>query len=342
MKHNKESSYGESTHAGRVVDGSVPLPRSGTTPASRHHTVASWAIFGVIWVAISLNALIQWVMSDNFGPAPILPGDTLPPAKLIGLRILEVVSTLVVLQCLWQHGLKPWMAERRMTLEGMLLVGGIVGFTADAMLNLHHFLFAFNAHSVNLGVWTAFLPFYTGGPAHYAESLLWGFPMYVYFGITASLAGCAVIRFLRKQSPDITNARAFFLTYIIFCVGDFILENTIIRTTDAYMFIETYGPLTVFAGTDHQFPLYESFCAAAVSLAFTMLRQSALDDPNGVSFVERGAMSLPHIWQIPIRLLAVVGATGVFFICLYHIPFNWLSIIGDSVIAPPSYMLPGH
>jgi hypothetical protein len=340
MKHRVESTYVESPRAGGATFAKKAAAQSGITAESRHDSVVAWAIWGGIWLLISLNAIVRWVMSDYFGPAPIMPGDTIEPGRLIALRILEVISTLVVVQCLWKCALKPWLAERRVSLEAMLLLGGIVGFTADAMLNVHHLLFAFNAHSVNLGVWTSFLPFYTGGPAHYAESLLWGFPMYVYFGVTASLAGCAIVEKLRRRFPSITNASAFAIAYVVFVVGDFILENAIIRLTDAYMYTRTYGPLTVFAGSIYQFPLYESFCAAAVSLAFTILRQSARDDANGISFVERGALRLSPRLQTPMRTLAVIGACGAFFLFLYHLPFNYLGVVGTSIINPPSYMLP--
>jgi hypothetical protein len=303
--------------------------------------VLAWAVWGGIWTAIALNAWVRWVLSDTlFGPVPIQPGDAIDPVRLVALRALEVISTLVVVQCAWQCALKPWLKERRFGLEGMLLLGGIFGFSADSLLNLHELLFAFNVHSVNLGVWTSFMPFYTDGPARYAESLLWGFPMYVYFGITASLAGCAIIRRLRNRYPDISNAAALAIVYAVFVIGDFVLENTIIRTTHAYMFVKTYEPLTVFAGSIYQFPVYESLCAAAVSLGFTVIRLSAMDAPSGLSIVERGVNRLGPRYGMPARTLAVIGACSALFIFAYHLPFNWLGLIGESVSQPPAYMLP--
>ncbi|MET0657101.1 MAG: spirocyclase AveC family protein, partial [Steroidobacteraceae bacterium] len=257
---------------------------TSTLTADRTGGVVAWGVWGVIWIAIAVNAWLRWIASDTlFGPAPIMPGDTIEPGRLGALRVLEVVSTLVVLQCAWQCALKPWLRERKFGLDGMLLLGGIVGFSADSLLNLHELLFAFNAHSVNLGVWTSFMPFYTTGPAHYAESLLWGFPMYVYFGITASLAGCAIVSSLRRRYPGISNAAALAIAYVTFVVADFVLENTIIRLTDAYMYTKTYAPLTVFAGSIYQFPFYESLFSAGVSLGFTLIRLSAMDHPEGLS-----------------------------------------------------------
>jgi hypothetical protein len=36
----------------------------------------------------------------------------------------------------------------------------------------------------------------------------------------------------------------------------------------------------------------------------------------------------------------VVGASMAALILIYHLPFNWFGLIGDSVADLPSYMLP--
>ncbi|MFA5630169.1 MAG: spirocyclase AveC family protein [Porticoccaceae bacterium] len=303
-------------------------------------SASAWAAFGLVWLLIALNAWGRWITSDYFAPVPITPGDTMADWRLVGLRTLEVLSTLLVLRITWKSLVRPWLSERRFGLDGMLLLSGILGFCADAMLNLHHYLFAFNAHSVNMGVWTAFMPFHTTGPYHYAESLLWGFPMYVYFGIGAAYAGCELIGKLRRKYPGISNVSAYALAYLMFCVSDFILENTIIRTTHAYMYAKTYEPLTVFAGTLYQFPIYESLLSSIVCLGFTAIRMSALESADGLSIVERGALRFDARLQPLVRILAVFGATGALFIVGYHLPFNWLGIVGESAIDLPSYMLP--
>lgn len=333
------------TQATRTVDipaSAAAAPPATTASLSRTGSASAWAVFGAVWLLVAINAYARWMMSDTlFAPAPILPGDDIANWRLIGIRILEVLSTLAVIQLAWKSLIKPWIKERRFGLEAMLLLSGVIGFCADGFLNLHEHLFAFNAHSINMGVWTAFLPFHTNGPTVYAESLLWGFPMYVYFGLGAAYAGCALIAKLRQTFPGISNASAYFLTYLFFCVADFILENAIIRTTDAYMFVKTWGPLTVFEGSLYQFPLYESLFASIVSIGFTAIRQSALESADGLSFVERGAHRFHPRLQPLIRLLAVLGATGALFALGYHLPFNWLGTIGTSVIDLPSYMQPG-
>lgn len=44
---------------------------------------------------------------------------------------------------------------------------------------MYQYIFAWNAHSVNLGSWSAFLPLRgSGAHSRYAEALIWGIPMY--------------------------------------------------------------------------------------------------------------------------------------------------------------------
>jgi Spirocyclase AveC-like len=304
-------------------------------------SIFPWAIWGTLWVFIACLAWGKWIVSGElFGPVPILEGDTMAPWRLIALRALELFSVLVLLVITWRSLMQPWLERREFGLDAMLLLGGIIGFSADALLNLHELLFAFNAHSVNLGVWTSFMPFYTDGPSRYAESLLWGFPMYVYFGIGASYAGCGVIAGLRARYPGISNAAAFAVAYMVFVISDCLLENAIIRTTEAYMFTKTYGPLTIFAGSIYQFPLYEALLASVVCLGFTAIRQSALDSADGLSFVERGAAVINPRYRTAVRTVAVIGAAGALFIFGYHLAFNWLGLIGNSIVEMPSYMYP--
>lgn len=309
---------------------------------ARASAVTPWAVWGVICTAMALYAWIRWVSSGElFAPAPIQPGNEIEAWRLAALRVLEALSMTVVAFTVWKGFLRPWLRERTYGLEAMMLLAGVVGFWSDALLNAHELLFAFNAHSINMGVWTAFMPFYTDGPTRYGESLLWGFPMYIYFGISAAYVGCDLIARLRKKSARLSNAAIISLVYVFFVVCDFILENLIIRITHAYMYPKTYGPLTAFEGSMYQFPVYESLLSALVCLGYTLIRQSALDSSDGLSFVEKGVSNVSTRYQLFLRTMAVIGAGASLNFVVYHLPFNWLGLIGESIVRMPSYMYPG-
>jgi hypothetical protein len=324
--------------------------RGATTPsetetgqASRKGAAAVWAAAGLIWVVVSGVAIVRWIASDSqFGPAPILGPDTYPMWREVSLRVLEALSMGVLLGFVWFCIVRPWRRDGRLSLEGKFVIGGVFGAVADAFLNSCAYLFAWNAHSVNAGVWTAFLPFHqAGASSRYAEGVLWGVPMYIYFCTGAALIGCQVIRALRKRFPGISNVSAFTVVWLLEFFGGLLLENTIIRITQAYGYARTNEALTLFAGATYQFPVYESLFTASLGVAFSYVRLTALESPDGVSCIERGYERWRPSLQAPLRLLAVIGFSAVALIMMYHLPFNWLGVNGHSMADLPSYQLPG-
>ena len=312
---------------------------SRTRPVSR--PVLAWAAAGVVWTGVCVFAMWGWVTGDNFGPAPVLGPDEMPFGKLIGLRLVEVISTGVLGVAIYFLAWRPWRREHRLTLDALLLLGGIIGFVMDCWLNTRAFLFAFNAHSINLGAWSSYLPFHDPAvPGHYAESLLWGLPMYIYFCAALGYVGTLAARSLHARFPHLSVQGILAILFVGDFLFDFVLENLIIRTTDAYSFVQTNGALTLWAGERYQFPIYESFFVAGVGMAFTYARWSIDWDDNGVSVIERGLLSLPARYQLPTRILAVVGFCAVVLMMCYHLPFNWVNLTGHSFAHLPSYLTP--
>jgi hypothetical protein len=318
--------------------------RSARGRVDRSGGASAWALLGVIALVIAFQAWARWMASGTeFAPAPILGPDTFPDSKLIALRAVEGVSVIVFIALLWIAVIRPWRRNGRVGLDGMLFVGCFLASITDGVLNLFQYLFAWNAHSINLGSWTSFLPLHSSSaPSRYAEALVWGLPMYIYFVLGVGMAGCAIVRGLRARFPTISNAAALGVVFGCACVFDLVVENAIIRSTDAYAFSKTVGAVTLWAGELHQFPLYEMFCVALLGVFFTALRMSAADDLHGVSFAERGFHRYRVGLQRPVRWLAVVGFSVATLLCVYHIPFNWLGSNGDSKAPVPSYMQAGR
>jgi Spirocyclase AveC-like len=307
--------------------------------ARREGAIIGWSIVGLVWVALCVVVWGRWISSSEFSPAPILGPDVMGDSTLMALRVLEVISVLVLLACAWGFLIKPWVTKHQFTIEGKMLIGGVFAFLTDCTLNVHHYLFAFNSNSINMGSWSKFMPFYTGvTSSRYGEALLWGGPMYIYFGVFLGYCGTLIIRALRRKWPDISNAVALTAVYGFILVFDVVVENAIIRSTEAYAFVKTYEPLTLFEGEWYQFPFYEALFVGFMATGFTIVGLSAMDDPNGVSVVERGYERFDQRIQPYVRLLAVIGVVCTMMYTLYHIPFNWLGVIGDSIAALPSYL----
>jgi hypothetical protein len=300
-----------------------------------------WAGVGVVWSLVAAVTLAGWVTGDDFGAPEVRGPDEMAPGRLVGLRIVEVVSTGVLLLAFHHLAWKPWRRERRVSLDALLLIGGLTGFVMDCWLNTQSFLFAFNANSVNLGAWSSSLPLHDDSvPSHYAESLLWGLPMYIYFCAALGYVGTLGARALRRRHPGLSTQAILAILFVGDLTFDFVVENVIIRTSEAYSFVQTSGPLTLWDGEQHQFPLYESFLVACVSMCFTYARWSADWDPDGLSIIERGTLDLPRRLQLPVRALAAIGFCAAVLMIFYHLPFNWISLTGDSFADLPSYLAP--
>jgi hypothetical protein len=297
-----------------------------------------WAAVGLVWLAVCVRAVGGWVLSGSFHAVPVLGPDVLSTPKLIGLRVLEVLSVAVLLGSGWFMAIRPWRRSGRVPLTALLFVGGLCAFFMDSWLNLYGYLFAFNSRSVNAGTWVRYLPFdKQSSPAGFGEALLWGLPMYIYFCCGLGAVGATAARRILSRRPSWSLASTFVAVWVGFFVFDLVVENLIMRTTDAYAFVRTDGALTLWSGSVHQFPIYESILVATMALLFAWVQLSADWSPTGETFIEVGVQEIPRALQTPARTLAAIGFCAVAMFA-YHLPYNWISIGGTSVAHLPSYL----
>jgi hypothetical protein len=316
-------------------------------------TASAFGTFGFAFTIIWIQALIRWFASPTeFRPAPVLGPDEIETWRLVCLRIFEAASVGVLVAHIWFCVLVPLFPylrhftktdePRKFTLDGRHVIGGLVALCADAFLNSNQYIFMWNSHSINLGVWTKFFPFHNPkASSRYAESLLWGPPMYVYFCAGFGILGCRIARPLRRRFPQLTNAGLFTIVWFIELCLDFIIENAAIRITQGYGFAKTYCPLTLFPGKVYQFPIYESIFVANLGCIFTAMRLKAHDRGNDTSPIEYGYETWPTVLHMAVRTFAVIGFCAAAVLMFYHLPLNWLGIVGECHADMPSYMKPG-
>jgi hypothetical protein len=330
---------GNTATASRHSDPAVGPADSATAP-DRTGGVVLWAIAGVAWIVFITQALVRWVSSDSlFRPATIHGPDRFEGSALVVLRLIEAASVVILAATIWVFLLRPLINQRRLTLDGMIVIGSLLASGIDPLINYFHYTFAWNAHALNVGSWLAFFPL-AQGPTRYGEGLVWFIPQYLYLGIGFAAIECKIIRALRRRYPTIPNVRSFAMAFAVVFAIDILVEQLFIRT-GVYAFPRTWEALTLFAGSRFQFPVYESIFVAVYAAGFTWLRMSAHDDPAGEPFIHRGISRWQFPLQAPIRLLAVVGFCAVWPAVAYFLPWSWMSVHPDSFINVPSYMLPG-
>lgn len=312
-------------------------------PLGRQGPATFLALIGVLWFAVCVEVMVRWTTSgEEFAPAPRIGPDVMEAWRLVALRIFEGISLAVMLAFVWFCVIKPLRTTGRLSLDGRFVLGGIVCFVADAFLNVQQYLFAWNSANVNRGVWVRFLPFHNPeAPSRYAESLIWGPPMYIYFCAGVAIVACHEAGRVRRRWPGISKFQLYVCVFIFEFVFDFVVENVVIRATHAYAFARTYEPLTLWAGQVHQFPIYESILVAFVGCVFTWARMEAGERPEGLSPIEVGVDRWRPALRTYVRNFAVLGFCMITLVFGYHLPFNWLGLIGTSQAHLPSYLLPG-
>jgi Spirocyclase AveC-like len=306
-------------------------------------SVTVWATVGVVWLVIAVQAKIRWVTSEaEFSPAPLIGPDMMPTPNLVGLRIFEGLCAVVIAALVWFCVVRPWRRTGALSLDGKFVIAGFFAVIADTFLNAYDYLFAWNANNINRGSWAAFMPLHNpASPTRFAEDLMWAPGMYVFFCAGIAILGCKLYLWLRSRFTAWSTVGLLAAVFVADFEFDFVMENSVIRLTHAYAYAQTYGPLTLWAGSQFQFPIYESFLVAALSLLFTWARLQALEAADGLSPVERGHQCWHRVLQPGVRLLAVIGFCAAAVLLVYHLPLSWFNMMGAAMADLPTYMWPG-
>ena len=324
----------------RAIAPVVELPGAGRFEPFARGGVTLWALFGAAWVAFALSGWGRWIFSSTEFKAQPKGPDHFPSGDHAFAIGYQVFATGLLLTMLAIYLVRPLLRERRLSLDGMLLIGCSFAFFMDPIINLfHNDTFAWNAYVVNAGSWGSFIPGHVGTD-HFGEGLLWAWPDYINFGVICPVLGCALFARLRRTRPSLSNVQAFTILFALLFIGTSLLEFLRVRL-QLYSYARTWKALTLFPGKEYQWPLYEGALVAAGACVFTYVRWSWLT--TGRSFVDAGIerLKLGPRGRTGVLLLAVIGFSAATWLCLWFIPWSWSSISAHSVAHLPSYMRPG-
>ncbi|GLU39223.1 hypothetical protein Pssp01_33160 [Pseudomonas sp. NBRC 100443] len=294
--------------------------------------IVGWGLSGFLFSCFSFSVFARWLFSSEFAPVPLSAVDAMALPSLLMLRGLEGGSLLIALAALYVYLLRPWLETGRAPITGLMLIGSLISYVLDTSINFSDYYMAWNKHSFNMGTWGAFFPGHHG-PTRYAEAWLWGPPMYMYFGV--ALASIQLLVF-RRTRPQLGCYAALLLAFASAFVFDLLAEVAIIRFSEAYAWPYSIGALSLWPGTQFQFPLYESLLVAIYASLYSWLSYSVRRD--GISFIERGVSELPLRLRPAARMFAATGfaalCTGVYFGGFYT-----FSQFADTRVVMPSYLM---
>jgi len=296
-----------------------------------------WSGFGLVASVLAAVAWLGWVGSDSFTRSDPGPDHY---RFLWYLRTFEVVSVITTISMVGWFVVRPWRRERRVPIDGKILLGMVIAYYVDPTLNVFNHAFAMNAYAVNFGSWSDFMPAYPSPRQdRFAEGLLWAQPLYMYFGLLAAMAGCRLLSLLRARMPRASMATIYAVVFLCFALGDVVVEMVFIVYPQLYTFPGVPASFSLFAGKVYQFPLYQALFAAVFAIMVTWLRDSV--DESGRSAVERGVDEL-EISTFRRRAMSFLAVTGFCTASAlgYFLPYSAATMTADTYVDLPSYLRP--
>ena len=334
---SKKPTVTESISRTAVLGTETPRPSS---------SIKIWATVGAVFLALTVYLFVRWVSGPYF--EPVASGPSEPPMYMkIPLIANAVVLWIGLPFALWFFIIRPWWRERRITLDGMLLVSMALMMFQDPMLNYYSTWCTYNAWLFNRGSWAPYIPGWVAHeePGHTVpEPLLTNIPGYMYGVLLLTIVGCALMRKIKSRWPGISNLRLVLVTYAIAIVFDFIMEGLILLPIGFYSYPGAIQSLSINAGTYYQYPIYEGFMWGGVQAALCCLR--FFTDDRGRTVVERGLDQIRggFVKQQFVRFLAIFGGVSACFFLFYNVPATWLGTQADpwpEDVQKRSYFNPG-
>lgn len=303
----------------------------GSQVQSKVKPVQIWAAAGGALLVLQLYVWIRWVTGPYFQRVPAGPTD--PPMYMKAFLTMNSVVVCVGLPiAIWWFIVRPWRRERRITLDGMLLVSMGLMFFQDPLLNYFNTWCTYNTWLFNRGSWSSNIPGWVSPeePGHQVpEPILVNAPGYAAGVLMITIFGCWVMRRIKSRWPNISNLQLIVATYAFTFVLDFVMEAGFMLPFGLYTYPGAIRAVSFSAGTYHQWPVYEGLMWGGVQAGLCSLR--FFTDDRGRTVVERG---LDHVRggvarQQLSRFLAVFAGVSACFFFFYNVPAQWVGMHAD-------------
>ncbi len=279
-------------------------------------------------LVFQLYVWIRWISGPNFERVPAGVSD--PPTLM---KVILSTWTAVILIgfpiSIYYFIVRPWRRERRITLDGMLLVAMGLMFFQDPLLNYFNTWSTYNTWMWNRGSWVQDIPGWQshGEPGRMmAEPLLMNAPGYSFGVLLCTILGCWVMRKVKARWPNISNLRLIGVVAVWGFIFDFVIEGLFLMPMGLFTYPGAIQSLSINAGTYYQWPVYEGLMWGGVQAGLCCLRY--FTDDRGRTVVERG---LDHVRggfvkQQLTRFLAIFAAVSALFFVFYNLPVQWFAM----------------
>lgn len=325
-------------HSTNVRSAALPDAVGGASSVKGYYRL--WAALGGVLLATEAYTLARWIHSPFFHPSPV-GSDPITTTALLALRSMEAIGAIGFFVALWFFLISPLINKRGLNADGKIFIAMITAYWLDPLYNFTNFVWYYNAYAFNMGSWLDFVPGASApGMENFPEPIFGaGCLWFLAFAVAAKF-GAKIYERLRIFFGTNAQLRPLLALFIIGMLFNFAFENIYIRM-GVFGFASTWRPITLWAGTIHQFPLYEPPLNSVVMTCLALVRYHL--DSDGAMFFEAG-LSKAQVRSASRTALSILATTGFgqgLIIFAWMIPFQLIATHVDTFAPLPSYLSAG-
>jgi hypothetical protein len=276
----------------------------------------------------------MWVVSGDFKTNTLGRGEE-PTWFVILVRCVEVIfGILITGWLLWHYVIGPKLRTGRFSFDGLFFLACWLMFFQEPWIDWISYQFQYATTFVNFGSWLPHIPGWSSPNGQLIPVPLVYFTAYLWMTGMAGYLGSRYMSYQRRKDPARSVFRLIVQTYLVMIVADVIVELIMTRT-QLISYSATIPALTLFAGTDHQFPLYEPLSWPGTFIILSCLH--FFRDDRGRSWPERGIDTL----RFPreglrtfARFLTLVGACQLAILIAFNIPYSFYALHAGPMPKP--------
>jgi hypothetical protein len=297
----------------------VVIPRPTREAASRRISpVRVWAAIGAVLVTLELVVLGTWVTGPNFRRVPV--GADQPPEWMrVSLTAMQLGGAVAAAGVIWYLLLRPLIFERRLTVNGALVIAGILAAPWDGLSAYGHHWVNWNSYFLNRGSPLSEVPGVDSahGPGYGQVLPFFNVAAYVIALPLFGAFGAWVMRRAKQRFPRLKAVGLIGICVLAIMVVETALEM-VLAPSGVYTLAGSQWPM-FFA--DHYYRITAPQMVH-IGLLFTVpavLTYFVSD--SGETVVERGAQSIAGTRRRALtRGAALVGAVHLAILLTYHLP----------------------
>jgi Spirocyclase AveC-like len=315
------------TTAPRTVRGEDAVrPPDGQATVTR-----LWVAHGILWLLLIACVWTAWVLSGDFEANTI--GRSLAPTwYVVVVRTVEIgLGVLFTGWLVWHFVVRTKLRTGSLSFDGLFFIGCFLMVFQEPWMNWINLQFLYSTVFINFGFWGPKIPGWSLPRAQLIPMPLVYFAAYIWMVAFGAWAGSRYMARQRRKDPGRSIGRIVWQTFFVMVLVDLIGEGTMVHL-QLINYPRTISSVTLWAGTDHQFPLYEALIWPSTFILLSSLH--FFRDDQGHSFVERGIdrMNISsgklHTFC---RFAAIAGFCQLAILVTFNIPYQIIGLHAGKV-----------